>query len=90
MATEAAPRRPRIVIRSGPGSNDLVRARGLGLPFFVKRGYHMHYEPRGDQGLIRRVFDSRKGYLVTRMKLRVAAHNGRQFARPDDAPSPAH
>ena len=62
VATEAGRLAARdVVIALGPWSNDLVRARGLSLPFFVKRGYHMHYEPRGNQGLIRPVLDLEKG-----------------------------
>ena len=79
VATEAGRLAARdVVIALGPWSNDLVRARGLSLPFFVKRGYHMHYEPRGNQGLIRPVLDLEKGYLVTPMKLGPASHNGRR------------
>ncbi len=79
-----------VVIALGPWSNDLVRARGLSLPFFVKRGYHMHYEPRGNQGLGRPVLDLEKGYLVTPMKLGLRLTTGAEFARAEDAPSPAH
>ncbi len=91
VATEAGRLAARdVVIALGPWSNDLVRARGLSLPFFVKRGYHMHYEPRGNQGLIRPVLDLEKGYLVTPMKLGLRLTTGAEFARPEDAPSPAH
>jgi len=79
-----------VVIALGPWSNDLVRARGLRLPFFVKRGYHMHYEPKGNAGLSRPVLDLEKGYLVTPMRLGLRLTTGAEFARAEDAPSPAH
>ena len=79
-----------VVIALGPWSNDLVRAHGLRLPFFVKRGYHMHYEPRGNAGLNRPVLDLEKGYLVTPMTLGLRLTTGAEFARRDDPPSPAH
>ena len=36
------------VVALGAWSDALVRPLGLRLPFFVKRGYHMHYEARGN------------------------------------------
>ena len=38
-----------VVIALGPWSNELARRFGLHVPFFVKRGYHMHYEATGEQ-----------------------------------------
>ncbi len=38
------------VIALGAWSDELARGLGLTLPFFVKRGYHMHYEARGTAG----------------------------------------
>ena len=40
-----------VVIALGPWSDELARRFGLRLPFFVKRGYHMHYEAKGNAGL---------------------------------------
>ncbi len=79
-----------VVIALGPWSNDLARALGLALPFFVKRGYHRHYEPRGNASLNRPVLDLEKGYLVAPMTLGLRLTTGAEFARPDDPPSPAH
>ncbi len=78
------------VIALGAWSNDLVRALGLRLPFFVKRGYHMHYEARGSAGLNRPVLDLEKGYVVTPMAQGLRLTTGAEFARLDDPPSPAH
>ncbi len=81
---------PEVVIALGPWSNDLVRAFGLKLPFFVKRGYHRHYEPKGNAGLGRPVLDIEKGYLVAPMTQGLRLTTGAEFARPDDPPSSAH
>ena len=78
------------VIALGAWSNDLVRALGLRLPFFVKRGYHMHYEARGNAGLNRPVLDLEKGYVATPMARGLRLTTGAEFARVDDPPSPAH
>ncbi|MGO9421840.1 NAD(P)/FAD-dependent oxidoreductase [Roseiarcus sp.] len=78
------------VIALGPWSNDLARTLGLKLPFFVKRGYHRHYEPRGNAGLGRPVLDLEKGYLVAPMTLGLRLTTGAEFARADDPPSSAH
>ncbi len=78
------------VIALGPWSNDLIRALGLRLPFFVKRGYHMHYEPKGNAGLNWPVLDLEKGYLIAPMAQGLRLTTGAEFARPGDAPSPAH
>ncbi len=81
---------PDVVVALGPWSNDLARAFGLKLPFFVKRGYHRHYEAKGNAGLNRPVLDIEKGYLVVPMTLGLRLTTGAEFARPDDPPSSAH
>jgi D-amino-acid dehydrogenase len=81
---------PDVVVALGPWSNELVEHFGLKLPFFVKRGYHRHYEQRGNQGLNRPVLDLEKGYLVVPMKLGLRLTTGAEFARLDDPPSSAH
>ena len=78
------------VIALGAWSDDLVRSLGLRLPFFVKRGYHMHYEARENARLSRPVLDLEKGYVVTPMTLGLRLTTGAEFARLDDPPSPAH
>ncbi len=78
------------VIALGPWSDELARRFGLDLPFFVKRGYHMHYEAKGNAGLSRPVLDLERGYLVTPMARGLRLTTGAEFARRDDPPSPAH
>jgi D-amino-acid dehydrogenase len=79
-----------VVIALGPWSEELARRFGLRLPFFVKRGYHMHYEATGNAGLTRPVLDLERGYLVTPMARGLRLTTGAEFARRDDPPSPAH
>jgi D-amino-acid dehydrogenase len=79
-----------VVIALGAWSDELARRFGLRLPFFVKRGYHMHYEARGNKGLTRPVNDIENGYLVTPMAQGLRLTTGAEFARRDDPPSPAH
>ncbi len=78
------------VIALGAWSDALVRSLGLRLPFFVKRGYHMHYDARGNGGLSRPVLDLEKGYVVTPMAQGLRLTTGAEFARLDDPPSSAH
>jgi D-amino-acid dehydrogenase len=79
-----------VVVALGPWSNDLVRGLGLRLPFFVKRGYHRHYAPKGDAGLNRPVFDAERGYVMTPTSFGLRLTTGAEFARLDDPPSSAH
>jgi D-amino-acid dehydrogenase len=76
-----------VVIALGPWSDELARSLGLRLPFFVKRGYHMHYEAQGNAGLTRPVLDLERGYLVTPMSRGLRLTTGAEFARRDDPPS---
>ena len=79
-----------VVIALGPWSDELARRFGLRLPFFVKRGYHMHYEAKGNAGLTRPVLDLERGYLITPMARGLRLTTGAEFARRDDPPSSAH
>ena len=92
MVTTDAGRLPArdVVIALGPWSNELVRAQGLRLPCFVKRGYHMHYEAKGNAGLNRPVLDVEKGYVLAPMKLGLRLTTGAEFAGVEDRASPAH
>jgi D-amino-acid dehydrogenase len=91
VKTDSGPLAARdVVIALGPWSDELARRFGLALPFFVKRGYHMHYEARGNAGLTRPVLDLERGYLVTPMAQGLRLTTGAEFARRDDPPSPAH
>ncbi len=79
-----------VVVALGPWSGEMARTLGFRLPFGVKRGYHMHYAPRGNAGLSRPVLDLEKGYVVTPMARGLRMTTGAEFARADDPPSTAH
>jgi D-amino-acid dehydrogenase len=87
---EGGVRAREAVVALGPWSGELMRSLGLRLPFGVKRGYHMHYAPRGNAGLSRPVLDLEKGYLVTPMARGLRLTTGAEFARAEDPPSSAH
>jgi D-amino-acid dehydrogenase len=78
------------VVALGPWSGKFARRLGYRLPFFVKRGYHMHYAPRGNAGISRPVLDFENGYSVTPMARGLRLTTGAEFARVDDPPSSAH
>ena len=77
-----------VVIALGPWSDALARSLSLRLPFFVKRGYHMHYEAKGNGGLTRPVLDLERGYLVTPMARGLRLTTGAEFARARRSPVP--
>jgi len=79
-----------VVVAMGAWSDVLARSLGYRLPFGVKRGYHMHYAPRGNAGLSRPVLDFEKGYVVTPMARGLRLTTGAEFARVEDPPSSAH
>ena len=88
--SEAGPAQARdVVVALGPWSGRFARGMGCSLPLFVKRGYHMHYAPRGNGGLARPVLDYEKGYIVTPMAQGLRLTTGAEFARVDDPASSA-
>ena len=78
-----------VVIALGPWSAALTRSLGYRLPFFVKRGYHMHYAPAG-AAPTRPVLDMERGYVLTPMTRGLRLTTGAEFAPMEDAPSPRH
>jgi D-amino-acid dehydrogenase len=91
VTTDDGPLRAReVVVALGPWSDQLARRFGYSLPFGFKRGYHMHYAPRGNAGLSRPVLDFEKGYVVTPMARGLRLTTGAEFARLEDPPSSAH
>ena len=91
VATEPGPVSAReVVVAMGPWSETVARSLGYAFPFGVKRGYHMHYAPRGNAGLTRPVLDFEKGYVVTPMARGLRLTTGAEFAHRDDPPSNAH
>ncbi len=77
-----------VVIALGPWSDDVLAAQGIKIPMFVKRGYHMHFKPRGNATLSRPVLDVAGGYCLTPMTKGIRLTTGAEFTRRDAEPTP--
>ena len=76
------------VVALGPWSDQLFRPLGYSIPLGVKRGYHLHLEPRGNAVLHHPVLDSDLGYLLAPMNRGIRLTTGVEFARRDAPPTP--
>ncbi len=76
------------VVALGPWAPDLLKALGIDLPLAVKRGYHRHFQPRGNAGLSRPILDADNGYCLTPMEQGIRVTTGAEFARRDAPPTP--
>ncbi len=89
VATEAgAVTAPAAVMALGPWSDDVFRPLGYQVPFFVKRGYHMHYEAKGNATLNHPVLDAEGGYMMIPMEQGIRLTTGAEFALRDAPPTP--
>ena len=70
------------VVALGPWATDLLKPMDIDLPLEVKRGYHLHFRPRGNAGLTRPVVDAELGYCVAPMEQGLRLTTGAEFARP--------
>jgi D-amino-acid dehydrogenase len=77
-----------VVVALGPWSGAVLRRVGVRLPFFVKRGYHMHFRPAGNAVPTRPMVDGDHGYLLTSMARGIRLTTGAEFTRHDAAPTP--
>lgn len=77
-----------VVVALGPWSGALLRRLGVRLPFFVKRGYHMHYRPLGNVTPLRPVIDGDSGFLLSAMTRGIRLTTGAEFAHHQAAPTP--
>ena len=77
-----------VVVALGAASDRVTRPLGYAPPLFGKRGYHMHYRPRGNATLNRPVFDVGTGFLLAPMRAGIRLTTGAEFARPDAPPTP--
>ena len=77
-----------VVIALGPWSDDMLAGQGVRVPMFVKRGYHMHFKPRGNASLSRPVLDVAGGYCLTQMTKGIRLTTGAEFTWRDAEPSP--
>ncbi len=79
---------PQAVVALGPWAPDVLAPLGLKLPLQVKRGYHLHFRPRGNRGLSRPTLDADVGYVVAPMEQGLRLTTGAEFAFRDAPPTP--
>jgi len=77
-----------VVVALGPWAPDLLGPLCIRLPLAVKRGYHRHFQPKGNAGLSRPVLDAENGYCMTPMEQGIRITTGAEFAPRDAAPTP--
>ncbi len=89
VLTETGPLTARqCVLALGPWSDDVCRKLGCSIPLGVKRGYHMHYQARGNAVLNRPILDTDNGYVLAPMSKGIRLTTGAEFARRDAPPTP--
>jgi len=76
------------VVALGPWAQDLLDPLGVKLPLAVKRGYHRHFQPRGNAGLTRPVLDVGNSYILVPMQQGIRLTTGAEFAARDAKPTP--
>ncbi len=87
VATEAGVVEAReAVVALGPWSDDIFKPLGYVIPLGVKRGYHMHYRPAGNNVLNHPVLDVDGGYLVAPMVQGLRLATGAECRLCVDAP----
>lgn len=77
-----------VVLALGPWSDDVYRLLGYRLPLAVKRGYHMHYRPKGNAVLNHPVLDVDGGFVLAPMAKGVRLTTGAEFAAREAPPTP--
>jgi D-amino-acid dehydrogenase len=77
-----------VVVAMGPWSDQIFGPLGYSIPLKVKRGYHLHLQPRGNAVLNHPVLDSDLGYLLAPMNRGIRMTTGVEFARRDAPPTP--
>ena len=77
-----------VVEALGPWSDLVFGPLGYQIPLNVKRGYHLHLEPRGNAMLNQPVLDADLGYVLAPMNRGIRLATGVEFARRDAPPSP--
>jgi D-amino-acid dehydrogenase len=93
MGTGGAISAPEVVIALGAYSPDVTKPLGYTPPLFVKRGYHMHYQPDvtqpgGNALLTGPVLDVANGYMLIPMRRGIRLTTGAEFAHRDTEPTP--
>jgi len=76
------------VVALGPWSTDVVEPLGVKVPLGIKRGYHRHYNAKGNASLSRPIIDTEYGYAITPMEQGIRLTTGAEFASRDTPPTP--
>jgi D-amino-acid dehydrogenase len=74
------------VIALGVWSGRVTKRFGYAPPLFGKRGYHLHFRPKGNAGLTRPV--GVNGFLLAPMRAGIRLTTGAEFARLEAKPTP--
>jgi D-lysine oxidase len=77
-----------VVVALGPWSDLVFRPLGYAIPLGIKRGYHLHLEPRGNAVLNHPILDADRGFLLAPMNRGIRLTTGAEFARRDAPPTP--
>ena len=77
-----------VVVALGPWSDDVFRPLGYDMPLAVKRGYHMHYAPKGNATLGHSLHDGDGGFALVPMERGIRLTTGAEFADRDAPPTP--
>ena len=75
------------VVALGAASTEVTRQFGYAPPLFGKRGYHMHYNLRGNAVLNRPLVDSDTGFGLMPMRRGIRLTTGVEFARSNAPPN---
>jgi D-amino-acid dehydrogenase len=76
------------VICLGPWAPDVLQPLGIRLPLGIKRGYHRHFNAKGNAALSRPIIDTEYGYALSPMEQGIRLTTGAEFASRDAAPTP--
>lgn len=76
-----------VVVAMGPQANTLLEPLGYRIPLFIKRGYHMHYQPMPGHELRQPICDPQGGYVLAPMAAGVRLTTGIEFAANDAPPN---
>ena len=79
---------PNAVIALGAWSMDVLKGFGETYPLAVKRGYHMHFQPRAGASLSRPVVDVDNGFALTPTDKGIRLTTGVELAERDAPPNP--
>jgi D-amino-acid dehydrogenase len=77
-----------VVVALGPWSDTVTKPLGYNFLVGVKRGYHMHYAPKGNAKLNGWTMDAERGYFLAPMNQGIRLTTGAEFARRDAPKTP--